>query len=513
MRELVERNELHHGEDFCFTYRDERRTFAEFAKRSRQLANALYGLGMRHQDRVSILAMNCAEYLEVYGAGEVASFIVSPVNFRLAPREIQFILQAATPKVLIFEPQYTSVIAQLRPALGFIDVFVCLGSGAEVPSWAQPYEDLLQSGSADSAPLAPSAQDIISVMFTSGTTGKPKGVMLTHEGMLALCENWAFELGVTTGDKMLLSMPLFHIGARSQGAAATFLGGTLVVHRSFEPQAILQTVQSERITHIHLAPTMVQAVLDVPGQESFDLSSIKTINYAAAPMPFPLLKRAMARFGPVLINGYGQTEGAGTALRKYYHRPNGSEKDLKRLTSIGQPTLGTEVRILDDDDREVATGQVGEICLRSQQNMLGYWNDAAATIATLRGGWLHTGDMGCVDEDGFIYLVDRKKDMIVSGGENIYSREVEEALLTHSAVADAAVIGVPDPYWGESVKAVVVLKQNAQASQAELIAHCKGQIASYKCPKSVAYVDVLPRLPSGKVSKVTLREQFAPRDS
>ena len=224
-----------------------------------------------------------------------------------------------------------------------------------------------------------------------------------------------------------------------------------------------------------------------------------------------LLQRALARFGPVLINGYGQTEGAGTALRKHYHRPNGTEKDLKRLTSIGQPTLDAEVKIVDEQDNELSSGQVGEICLRSAQVMRGYWNDNAATIEALRGGWLHTGDMGCMDEDGFVYLVDRKKDMIVSGGENIYSREVEEAILTHPAVADAAVIGVPDPYWGESVKAVVVLKAGTRATEQELITHCKTRIASYKCPKSVEYMDEIPRLPSGKVTKVTLRERFGPQ--
>jgi acyl-CoA synthetase (AMP-forming)/AMP-acid ligase II len=268
-------------------------------------------------------------------------------------------------------------------------------------------------------------------------------------------------------------------------------------------------VEREHITQIHLAPTMVQAVLDVPDNERYDLGSLRTLNYAAAPMPLTLLTRAMRRFGPIMINGYGQTEGAGTVLRKHYHRPQGSEKDLKRLTSIGQPTLDAQVRIVDELDNELPAGAVGEICLRSAQNMLGYWNDSIATLRTLRGGWLHTGDMGYIDEDGFVYLVDRKKDMIISGGENIYSREVEEALLAHPALADVAVIGVPDAYWGEAVKGVVVLKAGMQVTAAELIAHCRQLIASYKCPKSVAFVDTLPRLPSGKLNKVQLRETYA----
>jgi acyl-CoA synthetase (AMP-forming)/AMP-acid ligase II len=303
-------------------------------------------------------------------------------------------------------------------------------------------------------------------------------------------------------------MPFFHIGARSQGGAVTYRGGTLVVHRAFDAAEILETVQRERITQLHLAPTLVQSVLNLPDIDKYDLSSLKTLNYAAAPMPLAVLERALQRFGPILINGYGQTDGAGTTLRKHYHRPLGSQKDLKRLTSIGQPVMSTSVRIVDEHDKEVVTGSIGEICLRSPQNMVGYWNNSVASIAALRDGWLHTGDMGYADEDGFIYLADRKKDMIVSGGENVYSREVEEALMAHSSVADAAVIGVADERWGEAVKAIVVLKQGTEIGVDALIAHCRTLIAGYKCPKSIELVADLPRLPSGKVSKVALRERY-----
>lgn len=507
MRELVERNERLHGEDRHLIYGEQSRTFRQFAERARRLASSLHRLGLRHQDRVAILAMNCPEYLDVYGAGEVSGYIIAPVNFRLAAPEILYILTSAAPKVVVFEQQYSAVIEQLRAQLPGVQAFICIGD--QVPAWALEFEAVLASGAAEGPPMAPQLSDVASLMYTSGTTGRPKGVMLTHEGMLALCESWAFELGADVGDRILLSMPFFHIGARSQGGAVTLRGGAIVMHRTFDPVAILRTVERERITQMHLAPTMVQAVLDVPDNERYDLSSLRTLNYAAAPMPITLLKRAMQRFGPIMINGYGQTEGAGTVLRKHYHRPQGTDKDLKRLTSIGQPTLDARVRIVDEMDSEVPAGTVGEICLRSAQNMLGYWNDSVNTLQALRGGWLHTGDMGCMDEDGFVYLVDRKKDMIISGGENIYSREVEEALLAHSSLADVAVIGVPDAYWGEAVKGIVVVKPGAQVTAADLIAHCKQLIASYKCPKSVAFVDALPRLPSGKLNKVQLREMYA----
>jgi acyl-CoA synthetase (AMP-forming)/AMP-acid ligase II len=510
LRDLTERNAHLHSEDIHLVFGEQRSTFRRFAERSLRLAGALHELGMRHQDRVAMLAMNCAEYLEVYGACEVSPYIIAPVNFRLAPPEIEYILRDSAPRVLVFEQQYESVIDSLRPSLPGIEHYVVIGDAVS-RAGAHRYEDLLSSARPEGSPLKPSPQDIHSVTYTSGTTGRPKGAMLNHEGVLALFASWSHELGTDVGHKILLSMPYFHIGARSQGGAATVRGGTLVVHRSFDARRILETIQQERITQLHLAPTLMQAVLDVPDIDEFDLSCLRTINYAAAPMPLVTLERAMKRFGPILINGYGQSEGAGTSLRKHYHRPDGTPKDLERLTSVGQPLLDTRVRIVDELDREVPLGSVGELCLRSPQNMVGYWNNAPATIEALREGWLHTGDLARQDADGFVYLVDRKKDMIVSGGENVYSREVEEALMSHPTVADVAVIGVPDEKWGEAVKAVVVLEASVTCTAAELVAHCRTLIAGYKCPKSVEFISELPRLPSGKVSKVSLRERYSSR--
>ena len=504
--DLVERNAQLHAEDVHLIFGERRSTFAQFRTRSLKLASAVYGFGLRAQDRVGVLAMNCPEYLEVYGVGEVAPFIVAPVNYRLAPPEIAFVVRDAGPRVFFFEQQYEVTVDALRQQLPSVEQYVCIGG--QPPSWALAHEELLSSGSARGPPIRPTGADIHSIMYTSGTTGRPKGAMLTHAGMLALSQSWAFELAADIGDKILLSMPFFHVGARSQGLAATFRGGTLVLHRSFEARAILETIQREGVTQVHLAPTLVQQVLDHPDVDRFDLSSIKTLNYAAAPMPLTVLKRAMKRFGPVLINGYGQTEGAGTSLRKWYHRPEGSPKDLKRLTSIGQAVSESRIRIVDAQDQEVPVGSIGEICIQSPVNMVGYWNNSAATIETLRGGWLHTGDMGHVDEDGFVYLDDRKKDMIVSGGENVYCREVEEALMSHPGVADAAVIGVPDERWGEAVKAVVVLKAGQVLAADALIAHARSSIAGYKCPKSVEFISELPRLPGGKVSKLALRDRY-----
>ena len=506
MRDLVDRNASLHADDLHQVFADRRTTFRFFAERAYRLANALHALGLQQQDRVAILAMNCAEYLEVCGVAEVAPFIVAPVNFRLASAEIAYILDDVKPRILVFEQQYTDLIEKLRAELRGIEHFIMIGDTP--PDWASAYEEVLASGSPHGAPWAPQPLDIHTVIYTSGTTGRPKGVMLTHDALLALGEAWAYELGSDVGDRILLAMPLFHIGARSQGAAVMIRGGTQIVHRAFDATEIIVAIERERVSQLHLAPTLMQAVLDLPELDRYDLSSLRTINYAAAPMPLTTLKRAIERFGKILINGYGQTEGSGLTLRKHYHRPDGTPRDLKRLTSVGQAVYDTDVKIVDDSDIELPTETIGEICLLSRQNMIGYWNNSVATIEALRGGWLHTGDLGYIDEDRFVYLVDRKKDMIISGGENVYSREVEEALMEHLSVADVAVIGLPDPKWGEAVMAVVVLKQDASGSAEELIAHCHTLIAGYKCPKSIEFVTELPRLPSGKISKVTLRKQL-----
>ena len=507
MRDLLDRNAHLHGAEPHLKFAGTTSTFAEFRARALKLAGALHGLGLKVQDRVAILAMNCREYFEVYGMAESSAYIVVPINFRLAAPEMQFVIGDVQPRAVIFERQYADAIDAIREKLPTVEHFICIGDPP--PPWALRYEPLVASADSEGSPHAPLPEHILSILYTSGTTGRPKGAMISHRVMLALGAAWSVELAADLGDRVLVCMPMFHIGARSQSAALTYVGGTVVMLRAFEAATVVKAIQEERITQLHLAPTLVQSVLDLPDLDRYDMTSLKTINYAAAPMPLTILRRALRRFGPIMINGFGQTEGGGTTLRKAYHRPDGTPQDLERLTSVGQPLRDTRVRIVDEQDREVGSGTIGEICFKSPQNMLGYWNNSAATIETLRNGWLHTGDMGYVDADGFVYLVDRKKDMIVSGGENVYSREVEEAIMSHPGVADAAVIGVPDSRWGEAVKAVVVLKQGVSIEAAGLIAHCRRFIAGYKCPKSVDFAAELPRLPSGKVNKVNLRSRYA----
>jgi acyl-CoA synthetase (AMP-forming)/AMP-acid ligase II len=333
--------------------------------------------------------------------------------------------------------------------------------------------------------------------------------MRSHRNELAIANCVCVVMDVRPGGRMLEVMPMFHAGAQSSMLAQMWRGGEIHIHRTFAPAAVLHTVEKERITHLHLVPLMVQAIVDEPDFERYDVSSVETIFYAAAPMPVPVLQRALARFGPVFVNGWGQTEGTGTALPKHLHSTSGPQVAL--LGSIGHPYALTEIRIVDDQGKDCPAGSVGELWIRGDAIMVGYWNNPEATREVLQDGWLKTGDLGRFDECERIFLVDRKKDMIISGGENIYSQEVERAVAENPAVANVAVIGAPDERWGEVVMACVVLHPDRTANEADIIADAATRIASYKKPKKVIFLDAMPTMPNGKIDKKVLRTQFAQR--
>ena len=504
--DILRNNAYKFPDENAFTFGDLRVSFREHHDRAQRLASAIHATGVRCQDRISVLSQNTREFLEIYAAGELAGFIVATVNFRLAPPEMAYILTDATPRILFFEAAFAATVEQIKAGLPHIETYVCFGG--ETPGWALSYDDFLASGDPAGAPSLPLPDDIMHLIYTSGTTGRPKGVMRSHRGEIAVAQLMATELGMIVSDRVQLMMPVFHVGSRFLQLGAHLRGASVVWHHTFKPAEIVETIAREKITMTHMAPTMVQAVLSVPGIEEADLSSLHTICYSAAPMPVPLLRKGLKLLGPVFLQLYGMTEGGGTTLHKRQHKPDGTPQDLKRLGSIGQAAPTVDIRIIDEHGGDMPAGQPGEIVTRTATHMAGYWNNSAATIAALRNGWYHTGDLGYLDEEGFLYLVDRKKDMIISGGENIYSREVEEALATHPAVHDVAVIGVKDDYWGETVRAIAVLGQGQTVDEASLIEHCKSQIASYKKPKSVVFVDDLPRLPSGKINKVVLRQLY-----
>jgi acyl-CoA synthetase (AMP-forming)/AMP-acid ligase II len=351
------------------------------------------------------------------------------------------------------------------------------------------------------------------IFYTSGTTGMPRGAVYTHFRKMEEARTKALTMGLLPGCKHVMILPLFHIGGWSHFWTFFYVGAANVImhQRSYDPKATLQTVQDEKATDIHIVPTHLVGMLALPNIDGYDLRLLQRIWYAASPMPVELLRKGMARFGSIFAQGYGQSESGPdiTILSKESHQVlEKSPEEQKVLASCGQPCLGVHARIVDENDDDVKPHAVGEIAVQSKAIMEGYWHRPDDTESVMAGGWLHTGDMGYYDDEGFIYIVDRKKDMIITGGENVFPREVEEVLYRHPAISEAAVIGVPDEKWVERVHAVVVLKQGQESTEADITGFCKQHLAGYKAPRSVEFVDALPKNPQGKILKREIREKY-----
>jgi acyl-CoA synthetase (AMP-forming)/AMP-acid ligase II len=502
LADMLDSNAWKFPDQTAFVGNERRLTHAQFHARASRLADALRRLGLRRQDRVGVLSQNSLAFQEIYGACELSGFICATVNWRLAIPEMVYIINDGAPRVLVFEAAYAETVAAMKDQLKTVQHYVCIGGDY---GFAADYEVLLASGETSGVACRPRTDDVAFLIYTSGTTGRPKGVMLSQAGQVAAAEILGADMRNSPADRLLIMMPLFHIGAKVIQLAQHWRAGTVVVQKGFEPKSVLNAIAADRITVTHMAPTMIQSVLDSPHIGMTDTSSLRMIVYAAAPMPVPVLKRGLEVFGPVFQQQFGQTEGVGTTLLIHQHRPDGTDRDREILTSVGQASPRVGVRIVDNEGADVPTGQVGEILLTSPGVMKGYWNNTVATLETLRDSWVHTGDVGRLDTEGFLYLVDRKKDMIISGGENIYSREVEEAVVTHPAVSEVAVIGVPDAKWGEAVMAVVVKRPGIAVTAEAIVEHCRELIAGYKRPRHVVFVDEIVKLPSGKIDKVRLR--------
>lgn len=504
--DLVERNAQRYPDKTAIIFEGQRLTYLEFRDRVTGLARALLHLGLKPGDRVAILLENCQQYGEMYFAIPSAGMVAVPLNYRLSGRELTYILNNSEAKVLLVGSEYLAAAQSIRGALPHLMHLICVDG----PAGERQYEDLLK-GKPD-GDIDPQVRegDVACLMYTSGTTGVPKGAMLTHRNLLEASVNMVFSFHyIERDDITLVFAPLYHVAASSIMRAYAYMGATSVVMRSFDPAAVLETIQRERVTAFWAAPTMINMLLQVPNMCDYDLSSLRLISYAAAPMPVQLLKRAMEAFKVPFVQCFGMTETSpsGTVLSWEDHLVDEKGHGAQRLLSIGKEMLNVQVRVIREDGSPVDPGEVGEIVIKGDTVMMGYWKMPRETAEVLKEGWYYTGDLGTTDEDGYFYIVDRKKDMIISGGENIYSREVEEALYAHPAVLEAAVIGVPDDLWGESVKAIVVLKPGCTATEAELIEQCKAGLASYKKPKSVSFVEALPKNASGKILKNVLREE------
>jgi len=506
--DIFERNAALYGAAPAIYFEDRVVTHAQLLTRACQLGNALANQGLRQGDRVLMLAQNCLEYLEVIAAVGLTGLTSVGLNYRLSAREQLHIIEDCSPSVWIFEAQYAARVEEICRVLHTPPTLICIGAlPAAFSLHPLDYNSLLAQSLSTRPTMHATEQDRVFLVYTSGTTGKPKGVIHTQQGQLEQLKICSSAFGAQPEDRALLVMPFYHLGVVSIFLSYAWTGATLVLHRAFEAKAIFASFAQHRVTVALLAPVMIQMMLDEPEEVRQQPNDLHTIFYSSAPMPVPLLKRAIHQFGLIFVQVYGMTESMlGTYMYKYQHKLQGEPHEIKRLASAGQPYFGVKIVVRREDDSLCDTNEVGEITVFSHAVMQGYWNNHVATHQTLRDGWCYTGDMGYFDEEKYLFLVDRKKDMIISGGENIYSREVEEALLTHPLIFETAVIGVPDEKWGETVLAFVVCR-GAQPSESELIEHCRSQIASYKKPSAIRFIDALPRISStNKVDKKKLRE-------
>ncbi|HEX3793035.1 MAG TPA: long-chain-fatty-acid--CoA ligase [Acidimicrobiales bacterium] len=493
---------------------NERRSWAEEYARACQVAQACRRDGIDVGDRVAFLDRNGIAYFDVLFGGALLGAVNVAVNWRLAPSEMGAIINDSAAPLLFVHTDYLSALPEMNTALPAVRRIVVIGDGTDAASCpdprAIPYEQWREGCAATDPGYVGAADEVSMQLYTSGTTGLPKGVMLTNANLSTAISEAGHTFTIDESTVSLVAMPLFHIGGSGWALCAMSRGGRSVILRDVDPAELLSLIEGERITEMFIVPAVLMFLLATPTLATTDLTSLRHIYYGASPISEDVLVRCMAAFGCGFNQVYGMTEttGAISALRADDHDPDGPRRGL--LRSAGRPNPGVEIRVVDPDSgQDAVLGDVGEVWTRSAYNMAGYWGKPEETAATVNAeGWLRTGDAGYFDEEGYLYLHDRMKDMIVSGGENIYPAEIENVLLSHDSVVDAAVIGVPDERWGETVKAIVVLAPGATLDQAALIEHCRSSLARYKCPTSVDSTDVLPRNPSGKILKRELRAPF-----
>jgi len=497
----------------CIVFEGRRWTYAQINERVNHLANALAKWGIEKGDRVGILHVNCNQYIEVYFAVAKLGAIFVPLNFRAKADELTYMIANAEAKSLFVGSRYLDVVNTLLPQLPTLKQCISIDSKSAGKMY---YEDLLSSASSDEFIGEIGDEDITILMYTAGTTGRPKGVPLRHNAFVSYVLENVEPASPDIEERNLLTVPLYHVAGVQAMLAAIYGGRTLVLMRQFEVKEWLETIDREKATRAMLVPTMLKRVIDDPDFSQHDLSSLKVVTYGAAPMPFEVINKAIQVMPWVrFINAFGQTETASTitTLGPEDHIIEGTEeereKKLKRLTSsIGRPLPDVEVRIVDEDGKTMPPLEVGEILARGPRIMTGYWRDEQKTSKVITpDGWLRTGDMGWMDEEGYIYLAGRADDMIIRGGENISPEEVEDVLHSHPKVEEAAVIGVPDPEWGQEPRAVVVLKKGEVTTPEEIIEYCRSRLAGFKRPRSVVFMDALPRNPMGKVLRKKLREE------
>ena len=502
---LIKRGFMYYPDNVALIHGDHRITYRELENRINRLSNVFQGLGLKKGDTVSVLGENSIMVLVAQYAIMKSGLIWAPLNFRNHPREHVYYLNNAESKALVMQQQFAEGIDSIRGQLATCQFFIVDGEGYE---GMLDYGDLMSQAGDRPVEVDIFENDVIGILHTSGTTGKAKGVVHTHRNWTVMALMIRSLLDIRETDSALYIAPTNH-GSGLLVGPHLMMGVKNILVSHMDLDVILNVIQEERITTIWLAPTIIYFLLAYPGLEKHDFSSLRNLCYSSAPIAVEKLKEAIDIFGQTFNQTYGLTEcPLITSLDVTEHVVDGDSTQTQRLGSAGREYMLTDVRVVDEKGNRVPAGETGEVIVRSPLVMKEYWKDPTATAEAIRGGWLYTGDMGRLDEDGYLFIADRKKDLIITGGYNVYPKEVEDIIYKHPAVFEAAVIGIPDEMWGESVKACVVLKPDAKATEDEIIALCKEHLASYKKPKSVDFIDALPKNLTGKILKAQLREKY-----
>lgn len=488
--------------------RGKRLTYAEMYPQVVKLANAMQGLGVGRGQKVAIMSVNSADFVITYYACAMLGVTFVPLNNRAKDEELTHMVNVSNCTAIFVSDRYIDLVERIRPTLTETKHYIALESPRDT---YLTYDDLVANASEEEIWTEVDDHDATILIFTSGTTALPKGVMLTYLDMTAYVTNQA-PADPDLHEKVLVSVPMFHVAGATTMMLAIWSGRTLVIIPAFSPEDWLRAVHEEGVTHAFVVPTMLKRIMEVDGFEKYDIATLKSVTYGAAPMPYEVVRKACDIFAPLgvgLINAYGQTESTATLTflgpEDHDLRTDTAVKE-QRLRSVGKPMPDVEIGIMDERNNILPPGEEGEICVRSARVMKGYYNQEDATSTAIIDGWLHTGDVGRVDEGGYLYITGRKKDLIIRGGENISPGEIENVLEEHPKIDEAAVIGVPDVEWGEVVKAVVVLRPGETFTVDEMVAYAKSRLASFKAPQYLAIVNELPRNPMGKVLKTDLRK-------